>query len=521
MNRKAGKPELRFHRRLAVQLGVTVALVTGFAFAFTFTSMVRRERETLTRELTLRLLDKSRSLSIGAVGPLLRHDPELGLHPLIRNALDETPDLVDLVVLDETRRIQGHRDLLRVGTIMPRGTSQVLPIPGLEGESVALEGSELVIEGPIRHLDRTIGWLVLRASRRDIETKVHRAQTYLVVVGTLATLLTILAVTGVVRINLRPLGPLRQGVERIGAGDLRQRVPVRSRNELGLFAHMVNTMAENLESAQATRIQKERLDRELEIARELQSMLLPDILRPAPGYSLEAHYVPALEVSGDYYDAFALDEHRLALAAADVSGKGIPGLVLMAMLRTTLRGLATADADPVDVLVAASRTLRPSMRTGMFVTCVYGVLDARSHSFAYASAGHCAPLSFGPSGVRSLPARGKPIGLFDEGFFRESLRRQQLSFGPGDGLLLYTDGLVEAMNRDGEQLGTHNVIRQAEAWNQRRSGSLIETLLQRLREHCGPVPPGDDLTLLALQRQEAEDVEPAHPAAPARTGRRV
>jgi len=260
-------PRTRFHQRLGVQLGVTVALVTGLAFAFTVTTVVRRARETLTRELTLRLLAKSRSLSLGAAAPLLRHDPELGLHALICSALAETPDLIDLVILDANGRVQGHRDLLRVGTRLPPPPERrALVIPGLAGESVWLEGPHLVVESPIRHVDRNVGRLVLRASRDEIESTVWQAQAYLVSVGGLATLLTLLAVTGVVHLNLRPLGPLRRGVQRLGAGDLGTRVRVRSRNELGLFANLINSMAENLEKAQTDLVQKERLDRELEIA---------------------------------------------------------------------------------------------------------------------------------------------------------------------------------------------------------------------------------------------------------------
>ena len=492
-------PKTRFHQRLGVQLGVTVAIVTGLAFAFTVTTVVRRARETLTRELTLRLLAKSRSLSLGAAAPLLRHDPELGLHALIRSALAETPDLVDLVILDANGRVQGHRDLLRVGTRLPPPPERrALAIPGLAGESVWLEGPHLVIESPIRHVDRNVGTLVLRASRDEIESTVWQAQAYLVSVGGLATLLTLLAVTGVVHLNLRPLGPLRRGVQRLGAGDLGTRVRVRSRNELGLFANLINSMAENLEKAQTDLVQKERLDRELEIARQLQSMLLPRVVQPAPGYELEAHYTPALEVSGDYYDVFALDEQHLALATADVSGKGIPGLVVMAMLRTTLRGLATPGRDPVDVLLAASRMLHHSMGRGMFVTCLYGVLDTRLHSFTYASAGQCPPAVFGRGGARYLPARGKPMGIFDEARFQESLQRHELSFAPGDGLLLYTDGLLETMNARGEQLGSPAVLQLLEGCSS--THAVVERLRRRVEAHRGAEPLSDDLTLLALQR---------------------
>ena len=493
--------EARFHQRLAVQIGFTVAMVTGLAFGFTVATVVQHERETLTRELTLRLLAKGRSLSLAAAGALLRRDPELGLHPLIRSALAETPDLVDLVVLDANGRIQGHRDLLRVGTVPPRPPErQAIAMRGLEAESVWVEGDALVIESPIRHLEQTIGTLVLRASRHEIETTVWRAQASLIATGALATLVTILAVVSVVHLNLRPLGALRREVQRLGAGDLGARVQVTSRNELGLFAHLVNSMAENLQAAQSELVHKMRLDRELEIARDLQSMLLPSAVQPAPGYRVDAHYTPALEVSGDYYDVVALDAQRLALVVADVSGKGIPGLVIMAMLRTTLRDLASQGREPVDVLVAASRMLRHSMRRGMFVTCLYGILDTRAHCFTYASAGHCPPAAFGSRAARYLSARGKPMGLFDDARFQDSLQQHTFTFAPGEGLLLYTDGLPETMNVAGEQLGPKAVLEHLEAWNPAGPTSIVESLSRRVETHRGAESRSDDLTMLAVQR---------------------
>lgn len=498
------KTSTRFHQRLGVQLGVTVALVTGLAFAVTVATFVRAERATLTRELTLRLLNESRSLALGATGPLLRHDPELGLHPLIVRALDETPDLVDLVVLDVHRRIQGHRDMLRVGTTLQPPRNRVrLNVEGLEHELVWLDGDVLVIECPIQHFERTVGWVVMHASRDQIEATVREAQEKLAALGGLGTLVAILAVTVLVRINLRPLGALRWGVQQIGAGDLRARIRVGSRNELGMLANLINSMAMNLERAQTELVQKERLDREIEIARQLQSMLLPRVIRPAPGYELETHYSPALEVSGDYYDVLPLDEHHLGLIAADVSGKGVPGLVLMSMLRTTLRGLAAPHCNPVEVLVAASRMLADSMRPGMFITCLYGVLDSRTHVFEYTSAGHCAPIAYGPRGVHALPARGKPLGLFKTEQLRSSLVPRRFTFEPGDGLLLYTDGLVEAMNDKGELLGQDALLQRLKQTERASAESVVANVLKRVREHRGRTPVSDDLTLMALQRQTA------------------
>jgi len=493
--------KLQFHGRLAVQLGFAVALVTGLGFAMLGWFVVARERDTLTREFTLRLLAETRSLSFAAAGPLLRHDPELELHPVILKALSETPDLIDVIVLDAEGLVQGHRDLQRVDTAYPPAPSRIpIQAPHLGSGAAWLEDDELVIEQPILHLGQRIGQLVARASRAGIEATVSKAQQHLILLGAGGTLVAIAVVLVLVSMHLRALTALRSGVLRLGGGDLSARVHVRARNELGLFADLVNRMASGLEKAQSKLIQKERLDRELEIAQELQSMLLPQVLRTPGGYDVAAHYVPALEVSGDYYDVLHLDGRYVGLVTADVSGKGVPGMVIMSMLRTALHALAHPEKDPKQVLVEAARMLQGSVRPGMFVTCVYGVLDTLRHRFRYTSAGHCAPARFGVSGVELLAAGGKPLGLFPEAIFERSLHVHEVDLDSGDGLLLYTDGLVEAMDLNGGQLGVEPIMERLDRNRACQARDIVANLLHRVDVHRGTRPHSDDLTLIVVQR---------------------
>ena len=493
----------RFHQRLSVQLSLAVAVVTGLAFGFTVWFVVDQERQTLTHQLTMRLLSESRSLSLAAAGPLLRHDPELGLHPLIQTALADNPDLSNLIVLDSQNIIQGHRDILQVGTpleLASGGTS--LDIPLKEGELAWVDKQGIVLlQQPVYHLNRRIGSLLMWASHDGIEQTVREAQRRLILVAGGGTLLAILSVLLLVNINLAPLVPLRRGVQRMGDGDLTTRVPVHARNELGMFADLINSMASGLQKAQSKLIQKERLDHELRIARELQHMLLPRDIQPAAGYEVRSHYSPALEVSGDYYDAIPLDSSHLALVAADVSGKGVPGLVVMAMLRTGLRSLASASRSPVETLILASRLLHGHMGRGMFVTCLYGVLDARTHRFSYVSAGHCPPLLYGPRGATFLPAGGKAIGMFPERLFTTSLKPRVVQLQSAEGLLLYTDGLIEAMNAQGQQLGSDAVRRNIEQLACNPSARVTDSLLALVDSHRAGHMLSDDLTLLSIRRK--------------------
>jgi serine phosphatase RsbU (regulator of sigma subunit) len=425
--------------------------------------------------------------------------------------------LVVLVVLDAQGLVQGHRDLLRVDQQLARiPIGSRIALEGIPTSEAWLEGNEIVIEVPIRHLGEAIGTLVARASREGIEAALARAQAQLLWMGAIATLLAIAAVLLLVRVALRPLDALRRGVLQLASGALETRVRVGNTNELGLFANLVNSMAAGLQSAQASLIVKERLDRELEIARDLQAMLLPETTAPAAGYQIQARYVPALEVSGDYYDVLRLDETRLALLAADVSGKGVPGLVVMSMLRTALHMLAPTTSDVASVLLRASTALRGSMRPGMFLTCVYGVLDTERHVFRYVCAGHCPPIVFGPDSTRLLEAGGKPIGMFPDALFERSLRPHEVRIEPGTGLLLYSDGLTEAMDPAGRTLGLEAILARLRSQHAASADAIVGGLLESVDRHRAGRAHSDDLTLMVLRRA-ASTVSASAASAPGAT----
>jgi sigma-B regulation protein RsbU (phosphoserine phosphatase) len=496
-------PKLRFYRRLGFQMGLAVALMTGLAFGTTTWFLAGHERETLTRELTLRVLSETRSLSLAASTLLLRQDPELGLHPFINKALEERPDLVDLVVLDAAGIVQGHRELVQVGRPHPSsGPPAESIVIERSNEQAWIEGNEIVITRPIVHFDQTIGTLVARASRGGIEASVRDAVRRMAMISALATLLTITLVLILVAQNLAPLNELRGAVQRIGSGELATQLSVTRKNELGMLADLINAMTDGLRQAQAERIQVERLDRELEIARELQATLLPRDVSSSGDVDIAAHYVPALEVSGDYYDVIPLADGTTAVVAADVSGKGVPGLVVMAMLRVILRGLSRPGQSPREVLASANRIISGSMRRGMFVTCLYGVFDPHEHRLRYASAGHCAPAIYGGgSEFRWLPAGGKAMGMFPPAVLEKSLRSHEVTLRPGQGILLYTDGLVEAMDESGQQLGEQPVVEVLEGGVGVSAADLVHRLVTRVDAHRGSRPATDDLTLLILQRE--------------------
>lgn len=488
------------HRRLAVQLAVTVALLACTVFGATGWLLVRTERQNLTRELTLRILAETRTLALVAAPALLRHDPELELHPLVVRAVDDVADLVDLSVVDLEGVCQGHQDLTRIGTGVPALPHDATLLLAVDGARAVEIGGVLHIEREVEHLGRRVGTLRAVVDRSRIDATVAASMRRLALTGGGGTLLGILLVLALVTQRLRPLEPLRAGVQRIGSGQLDTRVQVNDRSEFGLLADHVNAMAAGLQRAQEERIRQERIDRELEIAHQIQETLLPRRMPESRGIEIASHYTPALEVSGDYFDVFTGADERLTFVVADVSGKGVPAMVVMAMTRVILRELASAGLSPSKILHRANARLVALTPRQMFVTVIVGTVDPRSGELCYASAGHCPPVRFGSGAPVELPAGGKPLGMFPAAVFDPGVQEHRFELGAGQSILLYTDGLTECESADKTQLGENAVLEALAAGANESAEACVGTLLHRVLQHRGSHPANDDLTLLVLRR---------------------
>jgi len=188
--------------------------------------------------------------------------------------------------------------------------------------------------------------------------------------------------------------------------------------------------------------ERQRIEQELQVARLIQQTLLPKSAPELEGYQIAAHYQPAREVGGDFYDFFELDDGRLGLVVGDASGKGIPAALVMANTRSVLRTVAQrGGVAPGEVLAEANEILYPDIPPNMFITCFYGVLGPSSDTFTYANAGHDVPyVRHGSGHAQELRARGMPLGLMPGMPYEE----KQTILQVGEAALLYSDGLVEA-----------------------------------------------------------------------------
>jgi phosphoserine phosphatase RsbU/P len=235
-------------------------------------------------------------------------------------------------------------------------------------------------------------------------------------------------------------------------------------------------------------------EEELKRAREIQQMLLPNVLPQLAGVQISGAWQPAREVGGDYFDVIALDEKRLGICIGDVAGKGITAALLMANLQASFRAFATADASPQDVCTKLNKFLSANLASGKFVTFFYAVLDAGQRTLIYENAGHCPGLLIrGNGAAESLRGVGAVLGVLPDWIYKDST----VQLERGDKLLLSTDGITEAENSRLEEFGEQRLLEAARACK----GSALDTqraVMQQVTAYCGG-NFRDDATLLVLR----------------------
>jgi serine phosphatase RsbU (regulator of sigma subunit) len=301
----------------------------------------------------------------------------------------------------------------------------------------------------------------------------------------------------------RPLETLLRDMQVVSKGRLEHRTTAHSSDEVGLLASEFNKMTESLEEAQVAVIEQEKAAYELSLAREVQQQLLPAQSPLITGWQCHSFYQGAKAVSGDYFDFIPLGHGLWGFIIADVSGKGIPGSMVMAVTRTVIRLIAPAQGAKADeTLRLTNRLIAKQIKRGMFVTACYAVLDEATGRLTYASAGHNPMVIYRAATRTHELATTKGIALgFNEGpIFDRTIQIAQAQLGRGDALVLYTDGFPEAMNADSEEYGDEEFYQLIAANGHLEPAGLVDAMVAGIAQHRGDAEQSDDLTILTVRR---------------------
>ncbi|MGI9071653.1 MAG: PP2C family protein-serine/threonine phosphatase [Bryobacteraceae bacterium] len=310
----------------------------------------------------------------------------------------------------------------------------------------------------------------------------------------------------------RAVNQLYEGTRRVIHGDFRHRISVRTTDQLGELAESFNQMTGNLERLLSVEKEKERLQTEIEIAREVQTQLYPREAPPSSGLKLTVRCDPARMVSGDYYDYEEVGNGKLAFAIGDVAGKGISAALLMATLQAALRAQLTQyqptsesecarfpELDTATLVSQLNQQLYAHTSPEKYATFFFALFDEKSRSLTYTNAGHLSPLLFRNGDVVSLDSNGTVVGAFPFAKYDESC----LNIDQGDLLVCYTDGITEPENAYGEMFGEERLIDLVKKHAHRDDEEIVQNVLEAVRSWTGTPELHDDMTLLLARQVSA------------------
>jgi serine phosphatase RsbU (regulator of sigma subunit) len=315
-------------------------------------------------------------------------------------------------------------------------------------------------------------------------------------VGLLTIVLACIGIVPISRRMTQHVSALSDGVRQLAGGDFKTRVAVQSKDEFGSLAASFNRMAEDLERNQTLIVEQERLRRELELSRQIQTEMLPRAPLRLGAAEIKGLSIPAREVGGDFFNYFALPDGRLAMLVGDVSGKGVSAALLMANVQATLRARLPLETDLARLADGLDRDVDQNTPQSVYVTMFLAILDVERSTLRYVNAGHNPQyLIRERGGIEPLSSTGMPIALYAGHGYQEST----VQVTSGDLLFFYTDGLVETENEQGDMFGTERLQALLEAEHAERVDTLLDRIDGAVRSFRGSAEPLDDATTMALR----------------------
>lgn len=484
-------------------LVVFILIIMSFVYLF----VTRHERNILSDEVKLRGEAICSNLAAGAEDFLVLKD-DLALAKLVTDTREKNKGVLYCYVIDEERRIWAHTDIEMVGMQYktPPGLSELGSGEVLIQDFITRDGiRSFVISMPVRVRGSKLGEVHVVLSQAAIRSAVMQARKGLVMVTGAVLALGIAGILLLVSLMIGSLAAITSDIRAIGEGDLDREIRTGRRDEIGSIAFAVKTMSQKLKKAQEELIEKERMRKEMEVAREIQQSLLPRSVPDIPGFEIASYYQAAMELGGDYFDFITIDDNRFAVVVADVSGKGVGGSLIMNMVRTIMRTEAARDPAPRHLLSIANFFLKDEIPKSMFITLFYVLIDSNSNMITYACAGHNPGFLLNPDkrALIQIKPKGIPLGihLFDERQFTMKMEEHSKRFGSGDMLLLYTDGITEAMNSRKELFGEERLINILKSDGMVNPGTIKAAIQKELDLFTGKEPQSDDITLVIVQRK--------------------
>lgn len=530
MDSKGAPPLLRRMFTLRVKFSLwtffIVSLIIGGAFYFI--------NDRTTKEIYSNLDDTvnalNKTIAEQAALYIINRRSDVEFDELVVSYCTSNPVLERIVLTDSAGLILAHSDDIH-------NIRKPYHYPGFANSSVVGSPQRAVVADkeinylilPIVSGERVLGSAHATYSSEPVQLQLAESQ---ITILKLTAVLVLIGIIGIYLLSnyfVTPIVNITRRVRRFSSGDLESELPLEGADEFFEISNALNEMMTRLRRDRETVIEREKMAKEIEVASQIQKTLLPRELPQLPGLEIDAFYRAASIIGGDLYDIFQTGDGRCCMIVADVSGKGVPASLVMSMLRTVIKIHAHGAESARATLISVNDYLADNMPQGMFITVLMAIYDVEGRHLNFVSAGHNPMLLYKSSTRRVIRINpsGMPLGVpvTLEKSFRETLEEVEVKLDEGDLFLLYTDGITEAVNREGEQFGIERLsdLIQSQLRNG-DSGSLRDIsrlIVNELDAYAGYASQKDDVTFVIGRTHSAGNGTESHVKEAAVESRRV
>jgi len=350
--------------------------------------------------------------------------------------------------------------------------------------------------------DNQLGVVIMEYSSRVMEYELKRARQVILIITGFGLLIGITGIYLLSNYFVRPIGRIVDRVRRFSQGDLDSQLPLVGAGEFYEISRALNELITRIRRDRKNIVEREILQKEMQMAEEIQKALIPSRLPTMTGFEVGTIYKAARMVGGDLFDFVRIDDRRFAVAVADVSGKGVPGSLVMAMVRTALQLEAREHRSARDILIRINEFTAGHIKQGMFVTILLAIVDIETGRINFASAGHNPILHYvsRTHEARFLNAPGMPVGIKGgNGDFADAMQSSDISLEENDFILIYTDGVTEGRGAHQRAYGTDRIVELLNEDPNRTAVDLARAIEIDINRHMGKEVQHDDITMVILK----------------------
>ncbi len=488
---------------LATTIFISIIVLALYSY------FISHERNALRDKFISYNSDIVRSLSKSSAERIIKGN-YLSLIQLLKEIKANNENIDQVFVINTEGRIMAHNDAALLYTEYFRDDKRVTDRV-TSGDVIVLKykmdkGYRYDIARSIIFQGIEMGEVHLYVTQKAIGRVMSGKSLNIIIASLLIFLIAAVGIYALLGLIIRPLQRLREGALAIGEGRLDHRIELEGADEFSQIANAFNDMASKFKGAQESLVEQEKMQKEIAVAKEIQQTLLPKVMPDTEGFDIASLYRSAKEVGGDYYDVIPVGPHLTGVIVADVSGKGVPGSLVMTITRTVVRLVSLKNRSAKSVLTKVNTFVKEDMKKGMFVTAFYLVLNSVTRKINFASAGHDPLILYRAKEdkVYYIKPKGFPLGISlpDEGLFKKVMTEENIKLQKDDFLLIYTDGITEAMNGKRELWGEKRFVEFIRANGKLTPREFIDKFDMELKEFTQGYPQNDDITIVAIKERK-------------------